>query len=302
MKILLLGKNGQVGSELVRYLAPLGKLVALDRHGEPGICGDLEQTDRLREMVRKLEPDVIVNAAAYTAVDKAEANADLAMQVNCDGPRVLAEEAGALGSCLIHYSTDYVFDGSSSEPYNESSTTNPLSVYGRTKLAGERAVADACGRHLIIRTSWVFGVHGNNFLKTILRLAAQETSLRIVSDQTGAPTSAQLIASVSAKLLSEMFSATPDDERWGIYHLTAAGVTSWHGYARYVVEKASSYGVKSQVLPNDILPIPTSEYPVPARRPANSVLDTSKLRKSFGIDLPHWERGVDEVLASITAY
>ena len=253
-------------------------------------------------MVRKFEPDILVNAAAYTAVDKAETEPELAMLVNAQSPGVLAEEAEAVGACLVHYSTDYVFDGDSTEPYVEDSPFNPLSVYGRSKLAGDLAVIKSCRRHLIFRTSWVYGTHGNNFLKTILRVAKERASLRVVVDQAGTPTAAGLVAEATANVLSVMKAVPATDERWGVYHLAAEGKTSWHGFARYVVETASAAkGTKLKVSPEDIYPIPTSEYPLPAPRPANSTLDTKKIRETFGLRFPGWKSGVDQVLSTLVS-
>jgi dTDP-4-dehydrorhamnose reductase len=294
-RILLFGANGQVGYELVKSLKPLGLLNSVVR--AEANFGDPE---RLRIAVRNFKPDIVVNAAAYTAVDKAEAEPELAFAVNAQAPGVLAEEAEAVDACLVHYSTDYVFDGKSAQPYGEDSPVNPLSVYGCSKLAGDLAVIKACRRHLIFRTSWVFGVHGTNFLKTMLRVAKEQTSMRIVADQIGAPTSAGLIAKSTANVLAVMQTAPATDARWGIYHLTAKGETSWHGFARYVIEMASvAEGTKLKVSPEDICPISTAGYPLPAARPANSMLDTRKIRETFGLDFPDWRYGVDQVLTAL---
>jgi dTDP-4-dehydrorhamnose reductase len=295
-RILLTGKDGQVGFELQRSLAPLGIVIAVGRRD----C-DLTKPEAIRGLVAAARPDIIVNAAAYTAVDKAEADADTAFAVNGIAPQVLADEASKRNALLIHYSTDYVFDGSNPDPYTEHDATAPLSVYGQTKLAGEGAVRGARCRYLILRTSWVFGVHGGNFLKTILRLAAERDSLRIVADQVGAPTSAALIADVTAKILVEHLrrerSGNPYDALpSGVYHLAAAGETSWHGYACYVVELARQLGMPLKLTADDIAPISTREYPLPAPRPANSRLNTEKLRSTFRVTLPDWQAGVSEVI------
>jgi dTDP-4-dehydrorhamnose reductase len=293
-RILLLGSNGQVGHELKRALPPLGSVVALARAD-----ADLSAPDSLRAIVREVNPTIIVNAAAYTAVDRAESEPQIAQAVNAWSPRVLGEEAQATGALLVHYSTDYVFDGSRRGAYTESDPTHPLSVYGRSKLDGENGLARACRRHLILRTSWVYGAHGTNFLKTMLRLAAERESLKVVADQTGAPTGAALIADTTASLLQALKQARPDDLRFGCYHLTASGSTSWQGYAQYVIGQAAARGASLKCRPEAVLPIATHEYPVAATRPANSVLSTAKLRDTFGLSLPDWRHGVDEVLSSL---
>ncbi|ARP88277.1 dTDP-4-dehydrorhamnose reductase [Bordetella genomosp. 9] len=296
MKILLLGKNGQVGWELQRSLAPLGELVALGRDGEIGLCGDLTDTHRLADTVKAVAPDVIVNAAAYTTVDKAEEEPDTARAVNVTGPAVLAREAAASGALLVHYSTDYVFDGSGTRPWTESDPTKPLSVYGSTKLEGEQQIRKAAGVHLILRTSWVYAARGRNFAKTMLRLARERDSLSVIDDQVGAPTGADLIADVTAHLIARLL-RTP--ELGGTYHLVAAGETSWFDYARYVLQKAFEHGVELRVRPESVNPIPSSAYEVAARRPLNSRLDTALLRQTFGLSLPSWKAGVDRMLTEI---
>lgn len=291
-RILLLGANGQVGTALRRALPPLGEVGALDRTG-----ADLSQPERLREVVRMHRPSIIVNAGAYTAVDKAESDEALAFAVNATAPGILAEEAEALGACLVHYSTDYVYDGRKGEPYVETDATNPQSVYGRSKLAGEDTVRRACRRHLIFRTSWVFAASGGNFLKTMLRLAAERDSLRVVSDQIGAPTSAELIAACTVVALGEMAGKPAADPRWGTYHLAASGSVSWHGYARHVIARAQARGAVLRASPESVAAIPAVEYPTPAARPANSRLDTLKLRRAFqAASLPDWRDGVDSVV------
>jgi dTDP-4-dehydrorhamnose reductase len=294
--LLVLGAGGQVGHELTRALRGLGAVIALDRTG-----ADLAIPESLRAVVRHHRPSVIVNAAAYTAVDRAESEPDLAQTVNAMSPGVLAEEAEALGACLVQYSTDYVFDGAKHAPYDERDAPNPLSVYGRSKLAGEAAAARKCRRLLILRTGWVMGGHGSNFLKTVLRLAADQESLRVVADQFGAPTSATLIAEVTALVLRAMSSARAGDPRWGVYHLTADGETTWHEYARHVIGRARQLGIPLRATPDSVTAITTAEYPTPARRPANSRLSSDRLRATFGVELPDWRRGVDEVLARVVA-
>ena len=298
MKILLLGKNGQVGWELQRSLAVLGEVVALDRHGAEGLCGDLSDLAGLARTVQTVQPQVIVNAAAHTAVDKAESEVELAHKLNAQVPGVLAQEAARLNAWLIHYSTDYVFDGSGSTPWKESDPTGPLSVYGRTKLEGEQAIAASGCRHLIFRTSWVYGARGGNFAKTMLRLAAEREQLNVIDDQIGAPTGSDLLADLTAHCVRHVLPAmghnslTPS----GIYHLAAAGETSWHGYARFVLARAKAAGRALKVGPEQVRAIPTSAFPTPARRPHNSRLDTSRLRNTFGLALPHWEVGVARML------
>ncbi len=298
MKVLLLGKNGQVGWELQRSLAPLGELVALDRHStlEDGGCGDLHDLDGLRETVARLRPDVIVNAAAHTAVDKAESEPEMARALNATAPDVLAEAARAVGALLVHYSTDYVFDGSGNAPWTEGAATGPLSVYGQTKLEGERLIAAASERHLIFRTSWVYAARGGNFAKTMLRLAQERERLTVIDDQFGAPTGAELIADVTAHAIRQTLS---NDACCGTYHLAAAGETTWNGYARFVLETARALKPDLAIKAQDVAPVPTSAFPTPARRPLNSRLDTSYLRSTFGLNLPHWQHGVRRMLAEI---
>lgn len=298
MKILLLGKNGQVGWELQRSLAPLGQLLALDRRGADGLTGDLSDPEALRETVRAVRPNVIVNAAAYTAVDKAESEVDLARTINATAPGVLAQEAAALGAWLVHYSTDYVFDGSGAMARAESANTGPLSVYGQTKLEGEQAIAASQARHLIFRTSWVYAARGGNFARTMLRLAGEREQLRVIDDQVGAPTGAELIADVTAHALRQTWQR-PDLA--GLYHLATSGQTSWHGYACHVIERARSAGQALKASAAAIEPISTLDYPTPARRPLNSRLDTDKLRLALGLTLPDWRMGVDRMLAEILA-
>ena len=299
MKILLLGKNGQLGWELQRSLASLGELVALDRQGAPGLCGDLGEPDGLAATVRALRPDVIVNAAAYTAVDRAESEPDLARRINAHAPAALAREAAACGALLVHYSTDYVFHGHGQRPWAEDDPTGPLNVYGQTKLAGEQAIVQAGCRHLILRTSWVYAARGGNFARTMLRLARQQPRLTVIDDQWGAPTGAELIADVSAHAIVQL-RARPD--KAGIYHLAAAGETNWFSYAKHVLAQAQSAQAAIEYAVKDILPIPSSAYPVAATRPHNSRLDTRKLRTAFDLHLPPWQAGVDRMLAEILGH
>ncbi len=298
MKVLMLGKNGQVGWELQRSLAPLGELVALDRAGDAarGLCGDLQDLDGLRETVRALRPDVIVNAAAHTAVDKAESETDLARRLNAEAPAALAEAANATGAWLVHYSTDYVFDGSGDRPWVEDAPTGPLNVYGQTKLDGERAIADATARHLILRTSWVYAARGGNFAKTMLRLAADRERLTVIDDQFGAPTGAELIADVTAHAIRQVLQRPQDA---GTYHLAAAGETTWNGYARHVIDTARRIKPDTPLAVQEVAAVPTSAFPTPAQRPHNSRLDTIRLQQTFGLRLPAWQQGVDRMLAEI---
>ena len=296
MKILLLGKNGQVGWELHRALAPLGELTALDRQGDDGLCGDLTNLDGLAATVRAVQPQVIVNAAAYTAVDKAEGEPELAQRINAEAPAALAREAAALGALLVHYSTDYVFDGSGSAPWAEDAPTGPLGVYGATKLAGEQAIAQTGCPHLILRTSWVYAARGGNFARTMLRLAQERERLTVIDDQWGAPTGAELIADVTAHAVAQ---TRQQPAKAGIYHLTAAGETTWFSYAKYVLALAGQAQKAIKIKATELLPIPTSAYPTPARRPHNSRLDTRKLQTRFGLALPPWQHGVRRMLAEI---
>ena len=292
MRILLFGKNGQVGWELQRSLAPLGDLVALD-FDSTDHHGDFSRPEGLADTVRALRPQVIVNAAAHTAVDKAESEPEFARTLNATAPGLLAREAAALGAWLVHYSTDYVFDGSGTAPREEDAPTGPLSVYGRTKLEGEEAIRDSGCRHLILRTSWVYAARGGNFARTMLRLAGEREELRVIDDQVGAPTGADLLADVTAHALKACLLRP---ELAGTYHCVAAGETSWHGYARHVVDWARAAGLPLKVGIDAVHPVPTSAFPTPARRPLNSRLSTRKLRETFGLSLPAWQQGVDRML------
>lgn len=294
--ILLLGKDGQVGWELQRALAPLGRIIAPTFEQ----C-DLSNAEQLRETVRLVRPALIVNAAAYTAVDKAESEPEIASAVNGVAPGILAEEAKQLGAWLVHYSTDYVFDGSKQQPYAEQDTPAPLNVYGDTKLEGEQAILASGCKHLILRTSWVFAARGGNFAKTILRLARERESLKIVGDQFGAPTSAELLADVTALCVHDLMRPGGETPQ-GLYHLVAGGRTSWHGYACFILDHAARLGYELKCNAGAVESIPTEGYPVPAKRPANSVLDTTKIRRTFNIELPDWtwhvQRMLEELLGS----
>ncbi len=294
MRILLTGKHGQVGFELQRALAPLGKVYAVD-YSE---C-DLVDTSAICALVRSFKPDLIVNPAAYTAVDKAESEPELAHAINAVAPGVLGEEAVKLGAWVVHYSTDYVFDGSKSGFYVEDDLMNPQSVYGRTKRDGEIALQASGARHLILRTSWVVGAHGSNFAKTILRLALERESLNVVADQYGVPTPAALLADVTAQLVRQRQREAGDHFPFGSYHIVANGETTWCDYARFVVSEALGIGRPLKLLPDAILGIPSSEYPTAAKRPVNSRLDTGKLCKTFGLELPDWQSGVRHILQQI---
>jgi dTDP-4-dehydrorhamnose reductase len=295
MKILLLGKNGQLGWELQRSLSIFGEVVACGR-GE----ADLENLTELGALVRKVSPQVIVNAAAYTAVDKAESEPDRAALINSEAVDLLAKEACFLDAWFIHYSTDYVFDGAKEGAYLESDATAPLGAYGKTKLAGEEAIRASGCRHLILRTSWVYAARGNNFIKTMLRLAQERDELKVVSDQIGAPTSAELLADVTACCLYRLkYDAAFSLQQGGTYHLAASGSTSWHGFAQFILGEAMHYGVRLRVTSGNLLAIPTSEYPLPAKRPANSQLVTTKISKIFGLKLPSWQYHAKRVVSEI---
>jgi len=296
MKILLLGKNGQVGWELQRSLAPLGEVVALDFDSPGPLTADFSAPESLAATVRAVAPQIIVNAAAHTAVDKAESEPDFARALNATSPAVLAREASALGAWLMHYSTDYVFDGSGSTPWVEDSPTGPLSVYGQTKLEGEQAIRASGCRHLIFRTSWVYAARGGNFAKTMLKLAQERERLTVIDDQIGSPTGAELLADLTAHALRH---AQQRPEVSGTYHAVAQGETSWHGYATHVIEFARAKGLPIKVAADAIAPVPTSTFPTPAKRPHNSRMNTSKLRSSFGVNLPVWQSGVDRMLTEV---
>lgn len=290
MKVLLLGGNGQVGHELRRALAPLGELVVTTRDGtlpDGTSCESLDLSDpvAIAPLVERVRPDVVVNATAYTAVDRAESEAGLAQRINADAPAELARACAGLDAALVHYSTDYVFDGSATRPYREDDPTAPLGVYGRTKLAGEQAIAGSGARHLILRTAWVYGLYGHNFLRTMLRLAAERDEVRVVADQLGSPTPAWLIADITATLLG-----SPGRMPFGIRHLVSNGVTSWHGFAAAIFDEAERHGRLAR-RPR-LVAIPTGDYPTPARRPAYSVLATDRLAQDIGSALPTWQEAL----------
>lgn len=295
MKMLVTGRDGQVGWELARALQPLGDVVALGREQV-----DLVFPDSLRERVLSERPAVIVNAAAYTAVDRAESEPDIATRINGEAPAALARVAREIDALLIHYSTDYVFDGANPDPYRESDAPNPINEYGRSKLAGERAIAAVDCRHVILRTQWVFGPRGGNFLRTILRLAGEREQLRVVADQFGAPTSARLIADVTAQLIGRF--AGGQERTGGVFHLAAAGRASWYDYASFVISTARMLPTLAAALKaQSIEPIATADYPLPARRPANAILDCTRLERTFGLAMPPWQRGVALCLADLAA-
>jgi dTDP-4-dehydrorhamnose reductase len=298
MRILLLGKNGQVGWELQRALAPLGQLVALGRDSTSHEA-DFRCPDAMAAMVRTLRPDVIVNAAAYTNVDQAESEPALARTVNAVAPAALAREAKMLDATLVHFSTDYVFDGSGCAPRDEDALTAPLNVYGATKLEGEQAIRASSCRHLILRTSWVHSARGSNFAKTILRLAEEGEHLEIVDDQIGAPTGADLLADITAHALRSL---RQHPSLAGTYHVTAGGETSWHGYAQFVIERARAQGLPVKMAVDAIRPVPSSASPTPARRPLNSRLDTGRLQAHFGLRLPPWQEGAERLLIEVLGH
>jgi len=293
VKLLLTGKNGQVGFELQRALAPLGEIVAVDL----AEC-DLSSPEAIRQLVRDVRPEVIVNPAAYTAVDKAETDRDLVFAVNAVAPGIFGEEAAKLGAFVIQYSTDYVFDGTKQGAYIEDDAPNPQSIYGESKLDGELALQAANPRHLILRTSWVVGAHGGNFAKTMLKLAADRDSLSVVADQWGVPTSAALLADLAAHLIRQQRS-NPESFPYGTYHCVAGGETNWCDYARFVIGAAIKAGKPLKVQSEAIKPITTADYPTSAKRPASSRLDTRKFRDNFGLELPHWQAGLDHILQQI---
>ena len=293
MKILVTGKNGQVGFELMRTLAPLGTVVGV------GVkeC-DLAQSAAIDALLERVRPDIIVNPAAYTEVDKAESQPTIAHAVNAQAPKLLARYAARHNIPIIHFSTDYVFDGKKDGPYTEEDEAKPTSVYGKTKWLGEEAVRKLAAKHIIIRTSWVFGSHGVNFLKTMLKLAAERDKLSVVSDQYGAPTSARMLAEAVAQIITEL--GEPGSYRkYGTYHVAARGETSWHGYAQVVVERAIKLGLDLKISPKEIKPITTKEYPMPAPRPANSRLDTTKVSMTFSVSLPKWQDEVEKVIQEL---
>ena len=295
MKILLLGRDGQVGWELQRSLAPLGEVIALDRHSQD-LCGDLSNLQGLAATVQAVRPGLIVNAAAHTAVDKAESEPELARTLNALAPGVLAQEANKIGAWLVNYSTDYVFDGSGSRPWLEADMPAPLSVYGQTKLEGERLIAEHCKHYLIFRTSWVYAARGGNFAKTMLRLARESERLTVIDDQWGAPTGAELLADVTAHAIRQVIKQPQDA---GLYHLAASGETTWNGYAKHLLAQAGRVQAEIKLTAKEVMAVPTSTFPTPAKRPHNSRLSTAKLQTTFGLSLPPWQQGVDRMLAEI---
>jgi dTDP-4-dehydrorhamnose reductase len=295
MKILLFGKQGQLGWELQRSLTPLGSVVALDRQS-PDLCGDLTDSAGLARTIQTVKPDVIVNAAAYTAVDRAQTEPQLARQVNTTAVGVMATEAQALGAWLVHYSTDYVFDGSGDLPWTEADTCAPLNEYGQTKWQGELLIQAVCAKHLIFRTSWVYGSRGGNFAKTMLRLAQERTRMTVVADQFGAPTGADLLADVSAHALLQ---AVAKPQLAGLYHIAAAGVTTWFDYAKYVFDQSQSAQAAIKIIVNEWVPVTSGEFPTAATRPLNSRLATARLRNAFGLSLPPWEHGVARLVQQL---
>ena len=291
MKILLFGKNGQLGFELQRSVAGLGEVIALDRNSQ-NFCGNLSNLQGIAASIREANPDIIINAAAYTAVDKAEDEHDLVNLINAQAPGVMAEGAKKVGALLVHYSTDYVFDGSGDRPWKETDTPAPLNIYGASKLAGEKAIQSSGCRHYIFRTSWVFGAHGNNFIKTILRLAQEREILRIVNDQIGAPTSATFLADATGQILRHRPEAND------LYHLAAHGEVSWYDYTRFILERAQAKGIDLKCAPENVTPIPSTAYPTPALRPLNSRLNTSKAEQVFGLEIPKWQKDVEKILST----
>ena len=292
MKILLLGKNGQVGWELQRSLASLGEVLALDRNSITH-CGDLANLEGLAETVRVFRPQVVVNAAAYTAVDKAESDQTTAHLINALAPEVLSRACAAIDALLVHYSTDYVFDGGGQTPWVETDTTGPVNVYGRSKLAGEQGIAKQGARHIVFRTSWVYGTEGGNFTKTMLRLAQEREKMAVINDQYGAPTGAALLADITALSLQQTQALS------GIYHLAAAGETTWHAYAQYVLQTAKQFKPDIDYKVKEVAAVPTSEFPTPAQRPLNSRLNCNKLQQALQCQLPDWQKGVDSMLSKI---
>lgn len=284
--ILILGASGQVGTELQRSFAGAGEVTAWDRS-----VADFSRPEGLRPLIRQLRPNLILNAAAYTAVDRAESEPDLAMTINGVAPRVLAEEAAKLDAMLVQYSTDYVFDGSKKSPWVESDQTNPLNAYGRTKLAGEQAIKEVGGKYFILRTSWVYGPHGHNFLRTMLRLGRERDHLKIVDDQFGAPTSSVAIADATRAICDKAM----EEAIYGAYHLTCGGRTSWCEFAQEIF---SQHHRRTGERAPQVIPIPSSDYPTPAKRPANSVLSNEKLQSTYGVVLPDWKSALAEVLAT----
>lgn len=297
MKILLFGKNGQLGWELQRSLDPLGELIALDRHHSQH-CGDLTDQTGIVRTIQAIQPDVIVNAAAYTAVDQAENDIETTYLINAQAPGLLANQARKIGAYLIHYSTDYVFDGSGNHPWRESDVTMPLNVYGRSKLEGENLIAESGCQHLILRTSWVYGAMGQNFAKTILRLAQEREQLKVINDQFGAPTGAELLADITAQIIPRLLG---HPELSGLYHICAQGETTWHAYAELILNFAREKQIPIKVAPESIIPVSTREFSTVASRPLNSRLDCRKFHDTFQLNLPFWQNGVTRMLTELIA-
>lgn len=297
MKILLFGKSGQLGWELQRALSPLGTLIALDRSGFKDLCGDFSNLEGLRNTINAIKPDIIVNAAAYTAVDKAENEPELVQLINVQAPELLAQEAKRINALLVHYSTDYVFNGEGKNPWHENDDPAPLNQYGQSKLVGEQSIQTSGCKYLIFRTSWVYGSKGNNFAKTMLRLASERQSLSIINDQVGTPTSAALLADCTAHAI---YQSVRNPQLLGLYHLSASGQTTWYEYANLVIEHAKTIGKKLTV--KEVMPINTSDYPTPAKRPLNSRLDTTKFCNNFNLVLPQWQDGVIRMLDETNNY
>lgn len=303
-RILVLGSTGQVGWELQRALAPLGKVIALDRRGSAlngvPLRGDLASLDALALTVSTVRPEAVINAAAYTGVDKAETDRSLAEVINAHAPGVLANECARIGSLLVHYSTDYVFDGSGDRPWREDDPPRPLNAYGRTKLEGEERIRASGVRHVILRTSWVYAARGANFVRTMLRLASERDAVNVVNDQFGVPTGAELLADLTAHILLRL-RGLADDRLTGTYHVAPDGTTTWFDYARLIIEQARATGWPVKVPANAITPIPTSAYPLPAARPHNSRLDCRKLKQVFELRLPPWQDGVRRAVSELIA-
>lgn len=295
MNILLLGKNGQIGWELQRSLAPLGHMMLCERQD-----ANFENLDALRALLRKKKPDFIVNAAAYTAVDKAESDVMMVERINTEAVTLLAEEAKALDAWLVHYSTDHVFDGKKTAAYSEQDDANPLNIYGKSKFKAELSIQSSGCKHLILRTSWVYSARRANFILTVLRLALAQKKLNIVADQVGAPTSAELVADVTALAIYQIINTQDNASEYsGVYHLSASGETSWHNFTKYIIETAQNLGLSTQTTLDNIFPIATDKYPLPALRPANSTLNTSKISNVFNVKLPHWQEPIKRVLTEI---
>lgn len=295
IKILLFGKNGQIGWELQRSLAPLGELITLDRRDLP-YCGDLANPAGIIDTLQTIHPDIIVNAAAYTAVDQAESEPALAFRINAEAPELLARQAEQIGAWLIHYSTDYVFNGSGNHPWRETDLTSPINTYGLSKLRGEEQIRKSNCKYMILRTSWVYAARGKNFIKTILRLAQEKEQLTIIDDQIGAPTSAELLADITAQTIPKLLKHS---EKSGIYHVAAGGEISWHNYAKFLLDFACKHDIPIKARPDTIIPIHSENFVTAAKRPLNSRLNTEKFCNTFQLYLPHWQTAVTRMLEEI---